>query len=53
MTFVEGAFVTFCDISDLTEDVNPLRRLKAFFLCSWLRWAYRNVIVIVLCPKIS
>ncbi len=49
--FCGRAFVTFCDISDLTEDVNPFRRLNGFLLVLLARWAYRNVIVIVLCPK--
>jgi len=43
----------FCDLSVLTGPVNPFRMAAAFFLCFWLRWAYRNVIVIVLCPRSS
>jgi hypothetical protein len=40
--------------SDLTEGaVNQFRRLTAFFLLSWLRRAYRKVMVIVLCPRSS
>jgi hypothetical protein len=34
--FYESDFVTYCDISELSDPVNPFKRPTAFFLCCWV-----------------
>ena len=52
---VRSEDVTFCDmqfwVGFSREAVSPFKRLTAFFLCSWLRWAYLVVMLMVLCPR--